>query len=55
MEEIMKRIDEAFRLISSIPVKGNDVEVMAMAKSKLREAYGHAERIGKEDANGQTD
>ena len=38
-EEVMDKIDEAFRLISSICVRQNDVEVMAMAKAHLREAY----------------
>lgn len=55
MEEIMKKIDEAFRLISGIAVKGNDVEVMALAKAKLREAYNAAEVKGKEERDGQTD
>ena len=49
MEEIMKAIDEAFRLISSIYVRQNDVEVMAMAKARLREAYSAAEVQGKEE------
>ena len=55
MEEIMKKIDEAFRLISSIAVKGNDVEVMALAKTRLREAYSAAENHGEEEHSGQTD
>ena len=38
-EEIMKSIDEAFRLISSIYVNEDDVERMAAAKSGLRNAY----------------
>ena len=38
-EEILKSIDEAFRLISSIYVKEDDVEVMAAAKLRLRNAY----------------
>jgi len=36
MEEIKKAIDEAFRLVSSIYVRQNDVEVMAAAKAHLR-------------------
>lgn len=54
-EEIMKAIDEAFRLISSIYVRQNDVEIMAMAKAKLRAAYAAAEVLGKEEGDGQTD
>lgn len=55
MNEIMKSINEAFRLISSIYVRENDVEVMAAAKAHLREAYKAAEAKGKEGADGQTD
>ena len=49
MEEIMKAINDAFRLISGIAVKGSDVEMMAMAKAKLREAYSAAEAKVKEE------
>ena len=38
-EEILKSIDEAFNLISSIYVKEDDVERMAAAKIRLRNAY----------------
>jgi hypothetical protein len=39
MNEAQKHLDEAFRLLSTISVKGDDVESMAAAKSKLRVAY----------------
>ena len=50
-EEVMDKIDEAFRLISSIYVRQNDVEVMALAKAHLREAYkaAGAEKEAKAD------
>jgi hypothetical protein len=32
-------LDEAFKLISTIPVSQDNVEVMAAAKAKLRAAY----------------
>ena len=48
-EEVMEKIDEAFRLISSIYVRQNDVEVMAMAKAHLREAYKAAGAKEKSD------
>lgn len=45
MEDIKKKIDEAFRLISSIYVSQNDVEVMATAKVKLRQVYAAIEKM----------
>lgn len=36
-------IDEAFKLVSAIPVSGDHVEIMAAAKVKLREAYKQLE------------
>ena len=32
-------LDEAFKLISVIPVSGENVEIMATARAKLRAAY----------------
>ena len=45
MEEIKKAMNECFKLISSISVREGDVEVMAMAKEKLRAAYRAAEEM----------
>ena len=39
MNEVKKQIDEAFKLISCIPVSGENVEIMAAAKAKLRTVY----------------
>ena len=50
MEEIMRKIDDAFRLISSIAVKGNDVEIMALARQELRSVYNLMKE--KEDNDG---
>lgn len=38
MDEILKEIDDAFKLISTIPVTHDNVEIMAMAKHHLRNA-----------------
>lgn len=50
----MKSLDEAFSLISSISVKESDVERMAAAKSKLRNAYALVKMCGenKEKSDG---
>ena len=39
MREVLKELEEAFRLISEIPVSGDSVDVMAAARAKLRRAY----------------
>lgn len=39
MNDKQKLLDEAFRLLSAIPVRGDQVEVMAAARAKLREVY----------------
>ena len=39
MTEVKKQLEEAFQIISTIPVTGDHVEGMAAAKAKLRAAY----------------
>ena len=48
MSEMQKLIGEAFRAISAIPVTGEAVEMMALAKERLRQAYSLAEQNGEE-------
>lgn len=36
---MMKKLDEAFKLLTSIPVAGDNVERMALAKQGLRDVY----------------
>lgn len=43
MNELQKKLSEAFDLISAIPVKGDAVDVMAAAKNALRAAYNMSE------------
>lgn len=47
MNEIMDEINNAFKLISGIPVQGDFVEVMALAKEHLRKAFAIAEEKNK--------
>lgn len=54
MNEIQKRLDKAFSLISAIPVSGDAVEIMAMAREHLRSAYNLAGEGGCKDG-GQND
>lgn len=44
MTEIMKDLDQVFNIISSIPVSGNAVDAMAVARSKLRHVFTELEK-----------
>lgn len=57
MDEIIKKLDEAYSLMSDIFVRRNDVELMATAKLRLVEACRLAEKKAKEaeKSDGQTD
>ena len=53
MNEVKKQLEEAFQILSTIPVAGDHVEGMAAAKAKLRTAYllvEKAEYENKEEA-----
>ncbi len=39
MNDLQKALDQAFRVLSAIPVSGDNVELMAMARESLRTAY----------------
>ena len=39
MNEIMKELDEAYKLLGAISVAGDAVDVMAGAKGHIRRAY----------------
>lgn len=39
MKKIKQHLEEAFQLLSSIPVKGDAVDVMAVVRNNLRAAY----------------
>lgn len=48
MKEIKQKIDKAYGYLSKIPVNGDFVEPMALARQELREAYALAEAREKE-------
>lgn len=39
MNDLQNALDQAFRALSAIPVSGDSVELMAMARESLRTAY----------------
>ena len=48
MKEIRQHIDKAYGYLSKIPVNGDFVEPMALARQELREAYALADAREKE-------
>ena len=51
MEAIMDSLNAAFKAISSIPVTGDSVDAMAVARAQLRKAYAEVERIKSEQTD----
>ena len=49
MDEILKELDEAYKAISSIPVAGDAVDAMAVARAHLRKAYTELKQIKSEE------
>lgn len=49
MDEILKELDEAYKAISSIPVAGDAVDAMAVARAHLRKAYTELNQIKSEE------
>jgi hypothetical protein len=55
VENVLKELDSAFRIISTIPVAGDHVEGMAAAKAKLRAAYLLVEQAERENKEAEQD
>lgn len=54
MTEIMKDLDQVFNIISSIPVSGNAVDAMAVARNKLRHVFAELEKMEIEEPTPKT-
>ena len=39
MDELLKELEVAYRMLSNIPVSGDAVDMMATARAKLRKVY----------------
>lgn len=48
MKDLMRDVDSAFRAISSIPVSGDAVDAVAVARAKLRGVYTKLEQMAAE-------
>lgn len=49
MNELMKNLQEAYDMLSAIPVQGQNVDIMYNARVKLRIAYKLAEEKNKSE------
>lgn len=48
MDEILKELEAVFQTISSIPVTHDSVDMMAVARSKLRKVYAQLKEVSAE-------
>ena len=51
MKDILKDIDETFGMISRIPVTGDSVDIMAVARTKLRNVYTKLRNLDTVESN----
>ena len=52
MNELKNHLDQAYMWLSKIPVSGEAVDAMAMARQELREAFRLANEQKEETENG---
>lgn len=52
MKELKETIDSAYRMLSTLQVSGDAVDVVAAVRAKLRKAYSLAGEAAKEAPNG---
>lgn len=52
MTDLQKEIDQAFKLISAVPVSGDGVDVMSAAREHLRAAYQMAAPVEEGNSDG---
>lgn len=48
MDEILKELDTVFQTISNIPVTHDSVDMMAVARAKLRKVYAQLKEVSAE-------
>lgn len=48
MKELMKELDSVFKMISKIPVSGDNVDLMAASRERLRYVYASLKRLDEE-------
>lgn len=55
MSDILGTIESAFQLISKIPVTGDYVDAMAMARAKLRTVYNEIQKMESDETGKQSE
>lgn len=45
MEELIKEVEAAFQLLSAVPVSGDNVDVMAVVRNKLRNVHAGLKKL----------
>lgn len=48
MNELKEKLNKVYNLLSAIPVSGDNVEIMSVARELLREAYKMAGEAAKD-------
>ena len=48
MEELIKELDSAYRMISSVPVTGDAIDLIAGARLKLRHVHSALKQMNEE-------
>lgn len=52
-DSMLEELDAAFKMVSSVPVTHDAIDVMAAARSKLRKVYAELQQMKREeDVNG---
>ena len=54
MKELMKELDSVFKMISRIPVSGDNVDLMAASRERLRYVYASLKKMD-EDASSEVE
>lgn len=56
MKELMEELDYAYRLVSSVPVAGDDIDTISEARARMRNVFNELKRMdGEQKSEGQTD
>ena len=50
MEELMRELDSVFKMISRIPVAGDNVDLMAASRERLRYVYASLKKMAEEQS-----
>lgn len=48
MDELVRELNEAYQVVSSIPVSGDAVDAMAVVRAKLRKVYTELKNMSEE-------